>query len=195
MSPHIPDTGATNPLRRAAFLDRDGVITRCRIEAGRPYPPRSLAEVEILPGVAEALLALREAGLMTLVVTNQPDVARGTLRREVVDAIHVELASRLAIDGFFVCCHDDADACDCRKPRPGLLLRAARELAIDLSTSYMIGDRWRDVEAGVHAGCRTILIDYHYAERRSAREPIATVGSLAEAAAWILRDRFTGEAA
>jgi D-glycero-D-manno-heptose 1,7-bisphosphate phosphatase len=183
-------------MRRAAFLDRDGVINRSLIDDdGRPRPPRRSAELELLAGVPEALHALKAAGFMTLVVSNQPDIARGTLRPDVLAQINEELGRRLAIDAFFVCCHDDADDCACRKPRPGLLLRAAELLAIDLSASYMIGDRWRDVDAGANAGCRTILIDYQYPEKRPLHKPDATVGSLAEAAAWILRDQSYRRAA
>jgi D-glycero-D-manno-heptose 1,7-bisphosphate phosphatase len=182
-------------LRRAAFLDRDGVINRCVVRRGRPRPPASLAEVEILPGVGEALLALKAQGFLTLVVTNQPDVARGATPRQLVEQINAHLGRRLALDHFFVCYHDDADQCACRKPRPGLLLRAADGLEIDLAGSYMIGDRWRDVEAGANAGCRTILIDYGHAERSPAQPPDAAVGSLIEAVAWIFQDLARGAAA
>ena len=173
-------------LRRAVFLDRDGVLNRCRIEAGCPRPPRTPAEVEILPGVAEAIDMLKAAGFLTLVVTNQPDVARAAQSRACVEQINARLSSRLAIDEFLVCYHDDRDDCTCRKPRPGLLMDAARRRGIDLAASFMVGDRWRDVEAGRRAGCRTLFIDYGYAERRPDPAPHAVVGSLLEAAAWIL---------
>jgi histidinol-phosphate phosphatase family protein len=180
VAPHVP--------RRAVFLDRDGVLNRCRIEAGCPHPPRTEAEVEILPGVAEALLALKAAGFLTLVVTNQPDVARAAQSRGMVERINARLGRRLAIDEFLVCYHDDRAHCVCRKPRPGLLLEAARRHGIDLAESFMVGDRWRDVEAGRRAGCRTIFIDYGYAERRPDPAPHRVVGSLVDAAAWILRE-------
>jgi D-glycero-D-manno-heptose 1,7-bisphosphate phosphatase len=170
---------------RAVFLDRDGVLNRAVVRAGRPYPPASVEALEILPGVAEGLAALRAAGYLLLVVTNQPDVARGTLPRAAVEAIHRELLARLPLDGILCCWHDDADGCACRKPRPGLLREAARSRGLDLPASFMVGDRWRDTEAGQAAGCRTIFIDHGYQERRPDRFD-ARVASLAEAAAWIL---------
>jgi D-glycero-D-manno-heptose 1,7-bisphosphate phosphatase len=182
-------------LKRAVFLDRDGVINRCVPGRGCPRPPASLAEVDILPGVADALLVLKAYGFLAPVVTNQPDVARGTTARHVVEEINAYLARRLALDHFFVCWHDDVDRCECRKPQPGLLIRAAQILHIDLARSYMVGDRWRDVEAGANAGCRTILITNGYAERAPAQPPDATAESLIEAVAWILYDQQRKEAA
>jgi D-glycero-D-manno-heptose 1,7-bisphosphate phosphatase len=170
---------------RAVFLDRDGVINRAVVRDGKPYPPSRLEDLEVLPGVPGALAALRGAGYLLLVVTNQPDVARGAQPREVVDAMHRDLLQRLPLDEVLCCFHDDADACACRKPRPGLLLQAARDRGIDLAASYMVGDRWRDTEAGQAAGCRTLFIDHGYQERRPDRFD-ARVASLAEAAAWIL---------
>lgn len=167
--------------RRAVFLDRDGVINKAVVRDGKPYPPANLAELEILPRVAEALRRIREAGFVAIVVTNQPDVARGTATREEVEAMNAELGSKLAIDEFRVCYHDGADNCECRKPRPGMLLEAARKWDLDLAASYMVGDRWRDVEAGQRAGCRTIFIDYGYDEKQPGRYDYR-VASLWEAA-------------
>ena len=172
-------------IHRAVFLDRDGVINRSLIRDGKPYPPYNLAELEILPGVPEALDRLRAAGFRLIVVTNQPDVARGRQKREMVEAIHAVLQDRLAFDGLRVCYHDNADQCNCRKPAPGMLIVAAEEHNIDLAASFMVGDRWRDIEAGRRAGCTTILIDYGYAERLRS-EPHMRVKSLHEAANWIL---------
>jgi D-glycero-D-manno-heptose 1,7-bisphosphate phosphatase len=177
--------GIDSQVQRAVFLDRDGVINAVSLRDGTPYPPATAAEVEILPGVAQALWRLRAAGFRLIVVTNQPDVARGTQSRAVVDAINATLASRLPIDEFRVCEHDDADGCSCRKPKSGLLEAAARDARLSLSASYMVGDRWRDVEAGRNAGCTTIFVDRHYRERRPDH-PDLTVGSLPEAVEWIL---------
>jgi D-glycero-D-manno-heptose 1,7-bisphosphate phosphatase len=170
---------------RAVFLDRDGVINRAWIRDGRPYPPASLADLEILPVVPEALARLRAGGFCLVVVTNQPEVARGRQTRAAVEALHEALRAQLPLDDFRICYHDDDDDCTCRKPAPGLLLEAARERRLDLAASFMVGDRWRDVEAGRRAGCTTIFIDYGYAETRPDG-PDACVGSLAEAAEWIL---------
>ena len=177
--------GALN-MRRAVFLDRDGVINRGILRDGKPYPPASLAELEILPGVDEALASLKAAEFLLYVVTNQPDIARGTQKSEMVDQINRALGQALPLDAFYVCPHDDRDGCDCRKPKPGLLLRAAAEHGISVADSFMIGDRWRDVEAGQRAGCRSIWLNYGYAERAPARPADATLNSLTEAAAWIL---------
>jgi D-glycero-D-manno-heptose 1,7-bisphosphate phosphatase len=170
-----------HPLKRAVFLDRDGVLNRALERDGKPYPPRNPEELEILPGVPEALALLKARGFLLIVVTNQPDVARGTLPRELLDAIHARLTAELPLDDIFICPHDDADACACRKPKPGLLLEAASKHGIDLASSFMVGDRWRDIDAGHAAGCTPILIDYQYRERPPAREPAARVRSLLDA--------------
>jgi D-glycero-D-manno-heptose 1,7-bisphosphate phosphatase len=174
--------------KRAVFLDRDGVINRALVRDGKPYAPARLEELEILPGVAEALSRLREAGFRLVVVTNQPDVARGTQRRDVVEAMNAALGAALPLDEFRVCYHDDRDACRCRKPGPGLLEDAAGEAGLSLPDSYMVGDRWRDVDAGRRAGCTTIFIDREYSERRPDK-PDVMVSSLSEAADWILSQR------
>lgn len=172
-------------MTAAVFLDRDGVINRNAVRDDRPVAPTTLDAFEFLPGVEDAVAALRVAGFRIVVATNQPDVGKGVVDKTVVEAMHDRLRSRLAVDAIKVCYHVDDDGCDCRKPKPGMLLEAAREWRLDLGRSYMVGDRWRDVEAGRNAGCRTIFIDHHYAERRPAA-PDFTVASLAEAASLIL---------
>src|SRR5262249_16885881 len=155
---------------RAAFLDRDGVLNRAIVCNGKPYSPVSAGELEILPGVDEALADLKRTGFLLLAVTNQPEVARGTQSREVVEAMQGKLRAELPLDNFFICYHADADACDCRKPAPGLLEQAATRYGLDLAACYIVGDRWRDVDAGHRAGCRAILIDYGYRERAPEKE-------------------------
>lgn len=172
---------------RAVFLDRDGVLNRVVVKNGRPYPPASPADLEILPDAPGALDALKAAGFLLIGITNQPDVARGTQRREVVEAINAALMKTLPLEAILVCAHDDADGCGCRKPLPGLLHQAAAAYAIELPESVMVGDRWKDVETGRRAGCETVLIEYGYAEPWPGSAPDCTVRSLAEAAAWILR--------
>jgi D-sedoheptulose 7-phosphate isomerase len=183
---------ASSGKRRAVFLDRDGVINRAFVREGKPFPPPTPQELEILPDVPKALQDLKSHGYELLVVTNQPDVGRGKQSREALDAIHQALSARLPLDDILVCCHTDQDKCDCRKPMPGMLLEAARKHNIDLGASFMVGDRWRDIEAGYNAGCRTILIDYGYAERPPDRMPDLRVGSLREAADWIIRSTPKG---
>jgi D-glycero-D-manno-heptose 1,7-bisphosphate phosphatase len=177
---------AVRAPRRAVFLDRDGVINRALTRDGRPYAASSLAEFEILPGVPQACVKLKQAGLLLIVATNQPDVGRGTLTREAVEEIHARMQRELPIDRIEICYHagKGASECDCRKPKPGMLLRAARDLGIDLPASWMIGDRWRDIDCGHNAGCKTVLIDYGYDEQlkqppdfraRSLREAVEIV--------------------
>jgi D-glycero-D-manno-heptose 1,7-bisphosphate phosphatase len=169
---------------RAVFLDRDGVINRAIVRDGKPYPPSTPDELELMPGVEGALRRLKSAGFLLIVVTNQPDVARGTATRVDVDRIHATLARTLPIDEFCVCFHDDSDHCTCRKPLPGMLLDSAVRWHIDLAKSYMIGDRWRDVAAGQAAGCDAVFIDHGYDERMP-QPPFHRVMSLDEAAKMI----------
>lgn len=153
-------------MKSAVFFDRDGVLNRCEVRDGRPHPPRHADEVRLLPKVEEACAVLKRAGLVLIVVTNQPDIARGTASLEDVDAINGRLRALLPLDEIAVCPHDDDDDCPCRKPRPGLVVDSAATWGIDLATSVLVGDRWRDIEAGRAAGVATVFIDRGYAERR-----------------------------
>jgi len=182
-----------NPLkpRRAVFLDRDGVLNRVFLHAdGKTHPPATPAEMEILPGVKEACQALHRAGYLRIVVTNQPDVARGTQTREVVEAINDVLRGQILVDEIFVCYHDDNDKCDCRKPKPGLLLEAAYKFGIILTDSFLIGDRWSDIVAGQRAGCKTILLAGAASETHRVKPDFYTA-SIKEAAEWILRAEWS----
>jgi D-glycero-D-manno-heptose 1,7-bisphosphate phosphatase len=172
--------------RRAVFLDRDGVLNAAQVREGRPYPPQSLAELLIYDEARTACRLLKSAGYMLICVTNQPDLARGNADRDQVEKLNQTIAAALELDAVRMCPHDDADQCQCRKPKPGLLVAAAREFGIDLSVSVMVGDRWRDVEAGQAAGCRTIFIDRGYDER----QPVTTdyrSADILDAANWICR--------
>ena len=171
--------------RRAVFLDRDGVLNETIVgRDGVPRPPAGLDQFVLIPGVDDACRELHALGFVLIVVSNQPDVARGTQRQEVVETINQWLRETVPLDDIRVCYHDDADACACRKPKPGLLLEAARDWGVDLASSYMIGDRWRDVEAGHGAGCMTILVDSDPPEP-VRREPTARVDSFVSATHWI----------
>lgn len=178
-------------LRRAVFLDRDGVLNAVQLRDGRAHPPKTPDELVILPRVARACRLLREGGFLLIVVTNQPDIARGETTRSTVDAINARLQSQIEIDEVRVCPHDDDDDCDCRKPRPGLLVQAAAEHGIDLRASYMVGDRWRDIEAGRAAGCRTVWVRSDYAET-SGDSADAIVTGLFEACEFICSDPSSG---
>lgn len=171
-------------MRRAIFLDRDGVLIQRWPEPESSGAARSLAEAVLVPGVAEACRSLREAGYALVLVTNQPDVARGRSRRADVEALNDSLRRTLELDDVRVCWHDDEDGCACRKPQPGLLFAAAVDLGLDLSRSFMIGDRWRDVGAGRRAGCRTILVDQ--VEEGRELEPDHRSSSLLGAVRWVL---------
>jgi D-glycero-D-manno-heptose 1,7-bisphosphate phosphatase len=171
---------------KAVFLDRDGVINRTFVRDGKPYPPLLLEEFVILDGVREACQELKARGFSLVVATNQPDVGRGILAQAVVEEMHAEMCRNLPIDRVEVCYDPGGHIpSDCRKPAPGMLLRAARELGIDLKNSYMIGDRWRDIDCGVAAGCKTIFIDNQYAEELH-HQPDFRVTNLPEAASLIL---------
>lgn len=174
-----------NSLTQAVFLDRDGVINAPIVRAGKPFAPASRDEFQILPGVPEALETLDRVGFLLIVVTNQPDVARGLISREAVEDMHGHLMRTFPLDDIKVCYETEESGSQYYKPQPGMVLDAAREHGIDLSKSYMVGDRWRDVGCGLAAGCFTIFIDRGYAER-VPHAPHARCGDLQEAVQIIL---------
>lgn len=172
--------------RRAVFLDRDGVLNRVNLDSdGRPHPPQSVEDLELIPGVVSACKRLKDAGFVLVIVTNQPDVARGTQTLEMVRKINSTIAELLPIDTVRTCFHDDADACACRKPKPGLLLQAAGAQNVSLCGSFMVGDRWRDVEAGHAAGCTTIQIGNGYGETLESKADFVA-SDLLDACSWIV---------
>jgi D-glycero-D-manno-heptose 1,7-bisphosphate phosphatase len=170
---------------KAVFLDRDGVINRAVVRNRKPYPPKTLQDLEILPDVLEALNLLKESGFLLIVVTNQPDVGRGTKKQETVEEMHTYLVNKLPLDDIFVCWHGQDGECDCRKPLPGMLLQASNKYGIDFGKSFMIGDRWRDVNVGYTAGCQTIFIDHGYNETLR-QAPNYQTNSILTATTWIL---------
>lgn len=180
-------TSAATNAKRAVFLDRDGVINQAKLVGSKPYPPVSIEEFILLPGVPQACRRLKEAGFLLVVATNQPDVGRGTLTHEAVEVIHKHMCRLLPIDRVEVSYApgDEQPPDDFRKPRPGMLRRAAAALGIDLENSFMVGDRWRDIDCGHAAGCTTLFIDYGYAEELK-QPPHYRVRSLLEAANIIL---------
>lgn len=146
----------------AVYLDRDGVINSVIIHDGKVFSPRSRDEFRIIEGTAQAVQALQEAGFKVMVVTNQPDIARGLLSKADLDWMTDRVLSEIHVDELFVCPHDDHDGCTCRKPQPGMLLQGAEKWDVDLARSFMIGDSWKDMAAGHQAGCTCILIDAPY---------------------------------
>jgi len=174
--------------RRAVFLDRDGTLNAPVVRDGRPYPPADLAEFQLLPGAAEGCRALHAAGYVLVVATNQPDVGRGAQPQNVVEAMHARLGQLVPEITRIEVCYDSGRngvISSRRKPAPGMLIDAALALGLDLAQSWMIGDRWRDIDAGAAAGCRTIFIDWGYDEALKQR-PDFTVRTFAEAAGIIL---------
>lgn len=167
-------------LLRAVFLDRDGVINKVIINNGKPFSPISFKQLEILPGVKESILKLKSLNFVCLVVTNQPDFSRGKVKKNTIIKMNNYLKDEIKLDDIFVCYHDDHDKCKCRKPKPGLLLDAGKKWNIDLKKSYIIGDRWKDIEAGKCAGCKTIFIDCNYKETKPS-SPDFTTDSLLNA--------------
>ncbi|GAA3199044.1 transaldolase [Dactylosporangium siamense] len=178
-----PTTPAAS-LRPAVFLDRDGVLNDVQIRDGVPVPPPNVGEMRLLPGVVEACTRLHELGYVLVVVTNQPDIARGTQSRAEVDRMHAFLQERLPLDKIVVCPHDDADGCTCRKPRPGMIVETAQRLGLDLSRSFCVGDRWRDIEAAQRAGVTAIYVERNYGERKAVGAD-AVVPSLLDAIPFI----------
>lgn len=177
-------------INRAIFLDRDGVLNRPVVREGRPFPPAHIDEFELYPDAVEGCARLKAAGFLLVVVTNQPDVGRGTQSRGSVEAMHAKLRAAIpSLDAIEVCFHAGAaqgEPCECRKPKPGMLLRAAAALNIELKQSFLIGDRWRDVDCAHAAGCRAVFIDHGYSETLREK-PEFTVSNLREAVSAILK--------
>ena len=171
--------------QRVVFLDRDGVLNKAFPEGSTTRPPMSVEELELLPGVPEALAKLRAAGFVLVVVTNQPDVARGKQTREAVEAINAKLGAALPLLDTFACYHDSADKCACRKPKPGLILAAAAKWDLDVPSAFLIGDRWSDIVSAHVAGCRAVLIETPFGNPERCA-PDHTTTDIAGAVDWIL---------
>ena len=173
-------------MRRAVFVDRDGILNAAIVKEGRPHPPACAKDLEFIPGVRERLARLRQLDMLVVCVTNQPDVARGAVSRATVDEINARVKAEMSLDDLLVCYHDDRDQCDCRKPRPGLLREASARLGIALQRSYMIGDRWKDVACGAAAGCTTVFVDYGYREAYEGPAPDHTSATAVDAFDYVL---------
>jgi D-glycero-D-manno-heptose 1,7-bisphosphate phosphatase len=185
----VDANGSVREARSAVFLDRDGVLNRVQVRDGVTRPPPCLEEFEFLPRVAEASRRLTDAGFALVVVTNQPDVARGIQTWDRVEDMNDRVRGELPVLDVMTCYHDDADRCTCRKPRPGMLLEASRRWSLDLSSSFMVGDRWSDVEAGQAAGCVSVLIETAHSGRERC-SPDYGAADLYAAADWILSCRL-----
>ena len=181
-------------LRPAVFLDRDGVIVVPEFRDRRSFAPRRLADFRLYPDAAVSLKKLKRAGFLLAVITNQPDVGNGLIARSEVDAMHAIMTRELPVDAVKACFHGQADRCECRKPKPGMILEAAAELGINLKKSFMVGDRHSDVEAGRAAGCTTVFVDLGYAEP-VPDAPDYVVRSIMEAADVIIETTLTAQEA
>jgi D-glycero-D-manno-heptose 1,7-bisphosphate phosphatase len=170
-------------MRRAVFFDRDGVLNLVRLTDGRPKAPLSLVDFEIDGAAPGAVQAVRDAGFFTFVATNQPELATGELAPATLDAMHAQLSASMPFHAIYVCPHRDADGCACHKPRPGLLERAREEWDLDLTRSYLIGDRWRDIGAGAAVGCETVLLSRPYS---GDCQPTYAATDINDAVTWIL---------
>ena len=165
---------------KALFLDRDGVINQAIIRNNKGYAPGSVEELRLVDGILEVTQYFKKRGFLIIGVTNQPDVVRGKFPLESVLSINKKLMELVPLDEIFVCFHDDKDACECRKPRPGLLTDAAKKYDIDCTKSIIIGDRWKDVAAGLACGCQTVFLDYEYDEKYEGPRAHLTIKNLQE---------------
>lgn len=159
-------------MNRAVFLDRDGIVNKAIVKDGKPYPPKDVNQIHFIKYFQNVMNRLKKEGFKVFVFTNQPDVARGTQTKEQVEKINNYIFKKLPIDKIYCCYHDDKDNCECRKPKPGMILQAAKEFDIDLKKSWVIGDRSKDIEAGIAAGCKTIFVDYGYKEKLNCKPSV-----------------------
>jgi D-glycero-D-manno-heptose 1,7-bisphosphate phosphatase len=172
-------------LKKAIFLDADGVLNAAILVSGKPAAPTTVAELVIPAEVKPALDRLKSAGYLLICVTNKPDIERGLMTQADVDAIYKKMRAELPLDDVFICYAENSD---CYKPKPGMLLAATKKYGIDLASSYMIGDRWSDIRAGQNAGCKTIWINRDYPNQEIPAPPADyTTHSLAKATEWILK--------
>ena len=167
--------------RRAVFLDRDGVLVETAVRDGRAYAPLSLDDFRIVDGARDAVERLRAAGLLPIVFTNQPDVARGAISEATLTVMHDWLRAAVPVEDVLVCAHESGSGCECRKPRPGMLHSAARRWGVDLGRSFVVGDRWRDIDAGRAVGSYTVLIDRPYSACDTADARVTDLAAAVDA--------------
>lgn len=171
---------------KAVFFDRDGIINKAIVKNGKPYSPKNLDEFEFTNGILDCFFLFPKYHLF--IITNQPDVARKKQSKKNIEEINNYICEKLPITRVYCCYHDDKDDCDCRKPKPGMILQAAELFKIDLKKSWVIGDRDKDIEAGISAGCKTIFVDYNYDNDCLKCEPDYIVKSVRQALK-LIRDK------
>lgn len=165
---------------KALFLDRDGVVNKARTIGGKSYPPRKIEDFQLLPGVKDALELSKKMGFLNIIITNQPDISNGRTSVEFVEACHKKLLKMVPIDDIYICSHVEEDKCSCRKPKPGMIIAAQKKWDINLEESFLVGDRWKDIEAGQVMKCCCFFINYKYNEPQP-KSPYFKVSSLGEA--------------
>jgi D-glycero-D-manno-heptose 1,7-bisphosphate phosphatase len=180
---------------KAVFLDRDGVLVVPQFRDGRSFAPQRLEDFRLYDGSRAAVSRLKAAGFVVVVATNQPDVGAGIVAERVIEAMHSRLRAEVPVDDIETCFDTRAHATERRKPAAGMLFDAARKWQVDLGTSYVVGDRHTDVEAGIRAGCTSVFIDHSYAAEVKPTAQSATVRNLTEAVDWILREDLRRTAA
>ncbi|MBF0595692.1 MAG: HAD family hydrolase [Candidatus Omnitrophica bacterium] len=178
-------------MKKAVFWDRDGVINKAILRNNKVFSPRELKDFEIVPGVRKILAECRQQGYLNIVITNQPDISRGLMSRDILDSMHRIIQEQLCVDDIFVCPHDDQDQCTCRKPKPGMMIDAAQKWGIDLRASFVVGDQWKDVDAGKNSGCSTILLSSCYNQGVAADFIIDEISSAADIIAGHGKGRLT----
>ena len=173
-------------MNKAVFLDRDGVINKPIIIDGKCYAPRLLKDFKIFPKVKSDIKKLKNRGFKVFVITNQPDIGNKLLKKKTLYEMHSLLKAKVSIDKIYCCTHIRSDRCKCRKPKPGMIIKASNESKINLKESYMVGDRKIDIDAGLKAGCKTIFVNNNYYEKRPTKQE-KTVKSLHAAVKYILK--------
>ena len=171
-------------LNKAIFLDRDGVINKSIIANGKPYAPLLFEDFVFYEDTKKAIVVIQSLDYKTIIVTNQPEINKGNLNHEELKRMNDRIYNELKIDDIFVCEHTSEEDCDCRKPKPGMILNASKKHNIDLSQSFLIGDRYKDIESAHAAGCNSIFIDRKYSEKFPNKQ-IKSVSSFYEAAIFI----------
>jgi len=166
--------------KKCVFLDRDGVLNHAIVKDRKPYSPRIISEFTLMPHVVKNIKQLRNLGYLTIIITNQPDIATGKLSLKTLKLFHNILNSKLELTDIYFCPHLESDNCICRKPNCGMINDAVNRYNIDLNESFVIGDRWRDVDCGIKSGCKTIFLDYDYDEKLKST-PDAIVTNLSSA--------------
>tara|TARA_Y100000996_G_C22342075_1_gene569100 strand:+ start:206 stop:739 length:534 start_codon:yes stop_codon:yes gene_type:complete len=164
---------------KAFFFDRDGILNKVILKKNKPYSPRYPKQVVKNYEILKLIKLLKKKKFKKIIITNQPDIKTGKLTKHSLRTINNDIKLFFSIDDIFVCTHNKFDKCHCRKPKIGMIKLAEKKWNLDLKKSYLIGDRWKDIDAGNKAGCKTIYIDYNYDEKKP-KKPIYSFKSLTQ---------------